>query len=143
MPALGSQCTLFRAVCADGRDLIKCVSKVLGHSLKASSAHICPRTFETHFTIAGSQQARETSKPRVSQIKPLQSKRSFVGSVNGRGRSRSRPLSPSGRAMIQQLPPTHLHTSPHIFTIRSISVLQMAYKLTRHASLFKNRLPFS
>ena len=28
---------------------IKCVSKVLGHSLKARSAHICPRTFETHF----------------------------------------------------------------------------------------------
>ena len=28
---------------------LKCVSKVLGHSLKASSAHICPRTFETHF----------------------------------------------------------------------------------------------
>ena len=30
--------------------IIKCVSKVLGHFLKASSAHICPRTFETHFT---------------------------------------------------------------------------------------------
>ena len=31
--------------------VLKCVSKVLGHSLKASSAHICPRTFETHLII--------------------------------------------------------------------------------------------
>ena len=29
---------------------VKCVSKVLGHSLKASSAHISPRTFKTHFS---------------------------------------------------------------------------------------------
>ena len=30
---------------------LKCVSKVLRHFLKASSAHICLRTFETHFRL--------------------------------------------------------------------------------------------